>query len=499
MGRRALRLFGLRSRLLLALVATAILTLIIAALALFSPLQQRLEEQQANGLRAAGRASRPAVEAAIRADLRTNATLKLKTTALGLRSSDALRALSTRTGAQAAVTDVTGRPLVGSVPVGDDLDDVAVVLAENRIVISRSEDRQRIALPLNTQPAGFRELKDPEFPFYVLVLRQPDTQVSDSVDEVRRAFIAAAVVGLVFAVLLGLILTRTLTRRLGRLRDAALRLVSEGMDAPAPTDTGTDEVGDLARALGRMQAGLQRQEQARRQFVATASHELRTPLTSLSGNLELLGEDLAADDFDREDARRQVDSAQEEIRRLRNLATELLDLSRLDAGVTLRSEPVELGEVARAVAAEFALQAHGRRTLLEVVPPRGPCWAQGDPDAVARVARILIDNALRYTPSSTAVRVTTAYAGEGATLSVIDDGPGVPVTEHEEIFERFRRGTTTRGEGGFGLGLAIGRELAERLGGGLELKPVVRVTREGSPGARFVLTLPIGLPEGGSA
>ena len=200
----------------------------------------------------------------------------------------------------------------------------------------------------------------------------------------------------------------------------------------------------------------------------------------------LLGEDLAADDFDREDARRQIVAAQGQLRRMRNLATELLELSRLDAGVEMRSEPVELGEVARAVAAEFALQAHERRTLLEVLPPRGPCWALGDPDAVARVTRILLDNALRYTPSGTAVRVATGYAGEGATLAVIDDGPGLPPAEHEAIFERFRRGASTSGEGGFGLGLAIGRELAERLGGRLQLEPLP------SRGARFVLTMPSG-------
>lgn len=484
MPRRAVRPFGLRSRLLLALVATAMVTLFVAALALFGPLQQRLREQQAAGLRGAARTARPQVEAALRKDLRDAPA------EIGLKTFDALRDIQPRTSAQVAVTDMTGEVKAGFVPLGDDLDDVGEVLATNRTVTSRRDGRQRIALPLNAEPPDFKDLKNPRFPFYVLVFRQSDTQISRTVSEVRQAFITAAIVGLGVALVLGLFLTRTLTRRLGRLRDAAIRMTKEGMEAPPPLDDTADEVGDLARAMSRMQVGLRRQEDARRQFVATASHELRTPLTSLSGNLELLGEDLAAADFDREDARRQVAAAQGEIRRLRNLATELLDLSRLDAGVALRSEPVELGEVARAVAAEFALQAHERRTLLEVVPPRGPCWAQGDPDAVARVARILIDNALRYTPPSTAVRVTTGYAGEGATLAVIDDGPGVPVEEHETIFERFRRGLATRGEGGFGLGLAIGRELAQRLGGGLELEPTA------GHGARFVLTLPIELPAG---
>lgn len=485
MRRRVMRPFGLRSRLLLALVATAMATLLVAALALFSPLQQRLREQQALGLEAAGRTATPQVESAIRRDLRDAG-------AIGLETSDVLRDIQARAGAQAAVTDVTGKIRAGSVPLGDDLNDVNEVLASNRRTISRQDDRQRIALPLKTEPVGFRELRNPRFPFYVLVLRQPDTQIARTVTEVRQAFVTAAVVGLVVAGLLGLFLTSTLTRRLARLRDAAVRITTEGMGAPTPMDDSSDEVGDLARAMTRMQEGLRRQEDARRNFVATASHELRTPLTSLSGNLELLGEDLAEADFDREDARRQVASAQGEIRRLRNLATELLDLSRLDAGVELRSEPVELGEVARAVAAEYALQAYERRTLLEVLPPRGPCWALGDPDAVARVARILIDNALRYTPPSTAVRVATGYAGEGATLAVIDDGPGVPREEHEAIFERFRRGTATRGEGGFGLGLAIGRELVERLDGSLGLEPTH------GRGARFVLTLPIELPSGGS-
>ncbi len=476
---------GLRSRLLLALVATALVTLLAAALALFSPLQQRLRAQQASGLQAASRTARPQVEAAMRRDLRDVRRLDRET-------SDVLREFQARTGAQAAVTDVQGTVRAGTVPVGDDLEDVVQVLAENRTRISRQDDRQRVSLPLNTKPVGFESLVAPRFPFFVLVLRQPDTQIAETVREVRQAFATAAVIGLVVALVLGLFLTSTLTRRLARLRDAAVRITTDGMDAPAPMDDGVDEVGDLARALARMQAGLQRQERARRQFVSTASHELRTPLTSLSGNLELLGEDLAATDFDREDARRQVVAAQVEIGRLRNLATELLDLSRLDAGVELRSEPVELGEVARAVAAEFALQAHDRSTLLEVVPPRGPCWAKGDPSAVARVARILIDNALRYTPPNTAVRVMTGYAGNGATLAIIDDGSGVPSPEHEAIFERFRRGTTTRGEGGFGLGLAIGRELAERQGGGLALEA------GRGRGARFVLTLPIELPAGGS-
>jgi signal transduction histidine kinase len=177
-----------------------------------------------------------------------------------------------------------------------------------------------------------------------------------------------------------------------------------------------------------------------------------------------------------------VASARGELRRLSVLATELLDLSRLDAAVQLRSEPVELGEIARAVAAEFDLRASDRLVELEVDSP-GPCWARADPAACARVVRILIDNALRYAPRGRPIEVSAAHAGSRVAVRVSDLGPGVPEDEREHVFERFHRGKATSVESGFGLGLAIGRELAERMGGTLELAASER-------GACFVLTLP---------
>ena len=194
----------------------------------------------------------------------------------------------------------------------------------------------------------------------MVVAQRSLTDVATTVALVRNALFTAAAIGLAVAIGLGLALSSTLTRRLGRLQRSALRITAEGPEAPAPTDRGRDEVGDLARALGRMQEELRRQEAARRSFVATASHELRTPLTMLQGTMELLDEDLR-EGGDLTDAQEQVASARGELRRLGVLATELLDLSRLDAAVQLRSEPVELGEIARAVAAEFSLRA-GERT-----------------------------------------------------------------------------------------------------------------------------------------
>jgi signal transduction histidine kinase len=471
---------GLRARLLVALLVTSALTLLTASLALLPPLQSRLRDQSVGNLQAAVLSARPQFEAALAkaerspgGDTATGAALAVIPLATKLRQ---------RTGARVLVADVIPH---------------LVYDTDNDAVFPELE----ILRVLRQDSYPYRQLTDGEATVaarifvnrqarYLLVAKKPLTDVTAAVDQVRNAFLAAALAGLAAALVLGTALATTLTRRIGRLRSAVLRITQEGPNAPEPRDATRDEIGDLARAFAAMQEALRRQEGARRAFVATASHELRTPLTSLQWTLEMLEEDLHEGRVDLDDAQRQVAFARGELRRLGRLASELLDLSRLDADVELRSEPVELGETARAVAAEFEVRAQDHEVSLEVMPPLGPCWARGDPSAIARIARILLDNALRFAPAGDAVRVVAAYHGDHATLEIADHGPGVPADERELIFERFQRGSATGGEGGVGLGLAIGRELAERQGGTLVLAP------DAGPGARFVLRLPIEMPAG---
>jgi signal transduction histidine kinase len=319
---------------------------------------------------------------------------------------------------------------------------------------------------------------------FVLAVRRPIDEIPAAVHAVRTAFLTAALAGLALTLILAIPLAATLVRRLRRLRQAALQLAQEGPHVEVPVDRARDEVGDLARTFALMQTQLQHQEEARRAFVATASHELRTPLTSLEGMLELLEDDLQSDETDLDDARALLQRARAQSRRLSRLAADLLDLSRLDAQVELRSEPVELSELSRAVLAEFELGTAERGIVSELDDSGGPVWAVGDPGSVARILRILLDNAVHVSGPGSAIRVQ-ARTVEGASLSVCDNGPGVPVNERELIFQRFQRGRDTTGQGGFGLGLAIGRELAERMGGELVLDATF------SPGARFTLTLPV--------
>jgi signal transduction histidine kinase len=171
----------------------------------------------------------------------------------------------------------------------------------------------------------------------------------------------------------------------------------------------------------------------------------------------------------------------EQVERLQKLSVNLLDLSRLDSdSVELHTEPVDLAELTRSVAGEFhpRLAEHGTELVLDV-PEEGPS-AACDRERVAQIMRILLDNALRHTPQGTDVTVSATRYNGAAELTVADRGPGLPAGARSKVFERFFTGDAARGAG---LGLAIARELAERMDGRLVL-----TTDNGS--TAFTLELP---------
>jgi signal transduction histidine kinase len=476
--------FGLRGRIVGVVLVTAVATLTVAAVALLGPLEQSL---------------RNAEKKTLITNLGPHSTVVHKQFA-GLPLTAVSYSQSARDkvqGAQNALKQHLDASTVvvrwqpglngyGSVPVlragagsedtDDALDDVAQAFRTARKVFSFGDidglEYARAAIPFDYHDTR-----------YVLEVRKSIAEIPDVVRVVRRAFLDAALAGLALTLILGIPLSARLVRRLRRLREAALELAQEGPSVEVPIDRVHDEVGDLARTLSTMQHRLRQQEEARRAFVATASHELRTPLTSLDGMLELLHDDLRDDEPDLEDARALVERAHAQARRLGRLASDLLDLSRIDAQVELRSEPVELGELSRAVLAEFDVgtEQHAIRSSLD--DQGGSVWALGDPGSIAQILRILLDNAVRASPQGSEIRVVL-QRGPRAAISVCDQGPGVHPDERNSIFERFHRGRDTAGQAGFGLGLAIGRELAERMGGELMLEP------HGGPGAVFTLRLP---------
>jgi signal transduction histidine kinase len=294
----------------------------------------------------------------------------------------------------------------------------------------------------------------------VAVFSSPLSDVANTVGVIRRRILVAGGLAAIIAALLGLLVSRALSRRIGRLEDTARRVARGDFRARFPVDR-DDELGKLAVALDDMQRQLAQLDSARKRFIATASHELRTPIFSLGGFIELLQDE----DLSEEEREAFLAQMRDQVVRLQTLATELLDLSRLEAGsLVLRPEPTDLGVLAEAVTAEFipALTRHGSH--LELRLPRGGVEAVCDPERVAQVLRILIDNALTHTPDGTDVVVSASRSDGNAQLAVRDFGPGIKRSAIERIFEPFFTSDDVQGSG---LGLAIAHELAERMSGRL--------------------------------
>jgi signal transduction histidine kinase len=312
---------------------------------------------------------------------------------------------------------------------------------------------------------------------YVVVLDDTLTDVEGSVAVVRKRILLSGAVVLLIAVLAGYLVARRLTARVQRLEEAAGKVAAGDFSTRIVVDS-DDELGRLAAAFDDMQRQLARLDTARKQFIASASHELRTPIFSLGGFLELL-EDEDLDEATRAQFLAQVRG---QVERLRKLATELLDLSRLEAGgLELRPEPTDVGALARAVAGEFGPRLAQRGAELELRTGAEPIELDCDPERVAQVMRILLDNALVHTPEGTGIVVSTALQDGHVRLEVSDTGLGIRRQSMPHIFEPFF--SSDDGAQGAGLGLAIARELAGTMHGELTVRSV--------PGSTtFALVLP---------
>jgi signal transduction histidine kinase len=299
-------------------------------------------------------------------------------------------------------------------------------------------------------------------PRWVAVFSISLEDVDDSVALIRRQMLIAATIALIAALGAGWLVAGAHSRRLRRLEQAAEKVADGDFSSPIPVDS-SDEVGQLAITFNEMQKRLATLDSARKEFVANASHELRTPIFSLAGFIELLEEE----DPDPAARAEFVRTMREQVDRLTKLTVDLLDLSRLDAdAIEIRRERVELGDVASRVAREFGPAAERRGSTIGLGGPASAA-ARADPDRVAQILRILIDNALTHTPEGTEITVGAQIVNGSASLVVTDDGPGIDARSRDRAFERFFTGDEVSGSG---LGLTIARELALRMDGSLELR-----------------------------
>ena len=296
-------------------------------------------------------------------------------------------------------------------------------------------------------------------------------------------------IALVVSLVVGVLAARRMTTPLARLRRAASRLSHGELDEQAPR-TEIVEIDDLSQQFNvmadRLSESLRMLEADRdrlREFVADVSHELRTPIAALRAFTELQ-RDGQVDEATR---REFLGRSSEQISRLEWLSTNLLDLSRIDAGIfPLDIRPGDLRDPIRSVVEAHAELAEQRGVSLTSQVPTRPVMAEFDRERIVQLLTNLVGNGLKFTPRAGQVHVNLTDAPEGAILEVRDTGPGIPAAELPHVFERFFRGTNV-GEArasGSGLGLAIARSIVDMHRGRIE------VASAAGSGATFSVHLP---------
>jgi signal transduction histidine kinase len=275
-------------------------------------------------------------------------------------------------------------------------------------------------------------------------------------------------------------LAHGMTRPL-RAMTAAARAMAHGDYSRRVRATSRDEVGQLAVAFNQMAADLAAADQQRRELIANVSHELRTPIAALQAVLENLVDGVAAADP------ATLSTALSQTQRLGRLVAELLDLSRIDAGVVgFAPEEVPVAElVAETVAeAEVAARVAGRGVTFttDVQPPH--LVTRVDRNRLHQVLVNLLDNAARHSPPGGVVTIVANSEGERMVVEVSDEGPGIAPEDRDRVFHRFTRGERAAG-GGTGLGLAIARWAVDLHGGQIVVADPVSAR-----GCRIQITLP---------
>ena len=303
------------------------------------------------------------------------------------------------------------------------------------------------------------------------IIARPMDEVDAQLAALWRMSIQIFVIGVAGSGLVGFVVAGRVVRPVRRLTEAATR-VADTQDVDQPIDVKRDdEFGQLASSFNEMLRALSLSREQQQRLVTDASHELRTPITSLRTNLEYMQRSSSIGD----DERRQImDDVLFELDQLTGLVTELVDLA-TDQHHMGEAERIELDELVDAV-----VQRHQRRTSCSIVYIATSSQIMAPPALIERAVSNMIDNALKWNPPNSSIQVEV----ENGSIRVSDNGPGIPVEEHEQVFERFYRTEEARSLPGSGLGLSIVRHVAESFGGQAQI-----IDRD-EPGTTIELSFP---------
>ncbi len=343
---------------------------------------------------------------------------------------------------------------------------------------SENESEHRVSVPIGPEgdPVGYVEMtREPSYGRQTLVTAW-------------HAFLGAAGGAVLLASLVSLLVSQQLTAPLQGLSAAAERMSQGDLSARSPIQS-EDEIGNLARQFNRMAeqledsfADLEDERDSLRRFIADASHGLRTPITALRNFNELLQGSAGEAPHIRAEF---LAESQAQLERLEWITHNLLDLSRLEAGLT----SLDLGEhnvegIVESAVNAFKCSAQKKAITIGIKLPDSHLKMRCDRTRVELALSNLLDNALKFTPAGGAVEIGARRAGQSVQLWVEDSGPGIAPSEQKRIFERFYRGSDSSSAGS-GLGLAIVQSIVQAHDGH------VTVESERGSGSRFTIHLPV--------
>ncbi len=292
--------------------------------------------------------------------------------------------------------------------------------------------------------------------------------------------LGVALVALAFALWSGLFFIRSIVRPLGQVESIANRIAGGDLQTRLPDTRYDDEIGRLCRTINEMAEHLTETERMKNEFISSVSHELRTPLTSIKGWVETIG---TIRDPGDQNYRKGLEVIGAETDRLYAMVEELLDFSRLQNGISLDCQVLDLVAEATdaALFVEGRIRQEGLRLVYEEPPEPFPVWA--DPARLRQVFINVLDNAIKYSPPGGSIFLTLTRTATTVTVSVRDQGRGISPEDLEKVKVKFFKGkNSVRGSG---IGLAVVDAIVTALGGTTDITSTL------GQGTTVLITLPL--------
>jgi signal transduction histidine kinase len=291
----------------------------------------------------------------------------------------------------------------------------------------------------------------------------------------------------VFSISMSLLIARSITKSVLVLEDATKRIAAGNLDLTVDV-RGSNEITSLTSSLNQMRSALKEDENRRLRFIMGVTHDLKTPLALIRGYTEALKDDVAGDPAFRIEA---MDIIISKADQLEGMINDLLEFVRMDSGEwRSRLQKIHIGEFLRAFAKRISLDAEllHHHTVIDISLPPSLCVPL-DERLALRALENLVNNAIRYTPEGTTIRLGARVLEQAILITVSDNGPGISKTDLPHVFEAFYRGSSSRREEGMGLGLSIVKWVVVSHGWSIAVASEQGMGAE-NPGTCFTITIP---------